>query len=277
MTKKILLTGASSGIGKSIAELLSANGFEVFATVRKEADKIALETINKNIKCFFADVTSEDDLKKIKEELLVQGIELSAIINNAGLAFTGIMEYANIDELREQFEVNTFAPLRVVKEFLPLMREGKIINISSVSSNMVYPFISPYCASKRAMDIFFQALDIELNNPKIKIVSVKPASIKTPIWEKSNKAALERFEKLPPNIKKKYETILNKLLKNSEKNTTQAIDVRVISNLVLKILKSKNPKTSYCVGLGSHIGAFINKLPIGFQCNITKLALKFMK
>ncbi len=277
MAEKILLTGASSGIGKSIAQLLAENGFEVLATVRKEEDKTALEALNPSIKTFFADVTSENDLKKIKEEFLVQGIELYGIINNAGLAFTGIMECANIDELKAQFEINTFAPLRIVKEFLPLMKEGKIINISSVSSNVVYPFISPYCASKRAMDIFFQALDIELGNPKIKIISIKPASVKTPIWEKSNTAALERFEKLPENIQAKYRPTLEKLLKNSAKNTTCAIEVEVISKLVLKILNSKSPKSSYCVGLGSHIGAIMHKLPIKLQSGLAKFALKLMK
>lgn len=277
MQKNILLTGASSGIGKAIAELLAQNEYKVFATVRKEDDKISIEKLHSNIHCFLVDVTSESDLQCLKSDIIAEADELFAIINNAGVAYTGIMECANIDELKEQFDINTFAPLRIVKEFLPMMNEGKIINMSSISSSVVYPFISPYCASKRSLDIFFQALDIEIDNPKIKIVSIKPATIKTPIWEKSHKAARERFEKLPLNIQEKYKPILEKLLARSEKSAENGLEVSKVTSLVLKILNTDNPKKSYPVGTTSHIAAIFGKLPVEWQVKIAKKAMHFYR
>ena len=146
MTKTILLTGASSGIGRATADLLSQNGFKIIATVRKEEDKTSLESINKNIKCLLLDVTNSEDIKHALSLVKEETDELYAIINNAGQAYTGIVEYANIEEIKQQFAINTLAPLEITKTFLPMIKHGKIINISSVSSNVVYQFISPYCA-----------------------------------------------------------------------------------------------------------------------------------
>lgn len=270
MTQKILLTGASSGIGENIALTLANNDYEVLATVRKKEDKERLENLNSNIKVYFADLTKEDDIKNLRKEIEKEHSQIDGIINNAGLAYTAILECAQIDELKSQFEINTFAPLVVIREFLPIMPKGKIINMSSVSSNVVYPFISPYCASKKSLDIFFQALELELDNPDIKIISIKPAVVKTPIWEKSYKSAFERFEKLPANIIEKYKSRLEKLLKKAENCIKFGLEAQDISNLVLKILNSKNPKHSYCIGFSSHFGAIINKLPISWQIKISK-------
>ena len=154
------------------------------------------------------------------------------------------------------------------------MDEGKIINISSVSSNVVYPFISPYCASKKALDIFFQALDIELNNPKIKIVSIKPSVVQTPIWQKSYMKAQQRFEKLPFNIREKYSKRFKKLLEKSEANIKHGLKPEEVAKLVLKILNSQKPKSSYCIGFGSYIGVFINKLSPELQIKIAKILSK---
>lgn len=273
MNKSILITGASSGIGKAIAEKAAQKSFHVFATVRKKEDKKNLEALHQNIECLFVDVTNEEDLKNAYSIIKEKTDNLKAVINNAGCAFTNVIEFANIDEIKEQFEVNTFAPLMVTKIFLPLIDEGKIINISSVSSNVVYPFISPYCASKKAMDIFFRALDIEMNNPKIKIVSIKPGVVKTPIWEKSLNAAKERFEKLPQKAKDKYTPKVTALLDNMQKGVSKGIDADDTAELVIKILNNKNPRMSYNIGLGAHLGEFLSKLPDGLQNFILKHTL----
>ena len=116
-----------------------------------------------------------------------------------------------------------------------------------------------------------------MDNPKIKIVSIKPATIKTPIWEKSHKAARERFEKLPLDIQEKYKPVLEKLLARSAKSADNGLDVSQVTSLVLKILKKKNPKSSYCVGITSHMSAVFNKLPVELQIKIAKMALHLCK
>ena len=277
MKKTVLLTGASSGIGRAIAETLAQHNFHIIATVRKEEDKKDLESLSQNIKCIFLDVTKSDEIQKALTLVKQETDELYAIINNAGQAYTGIVEYANIEEIKEQFAINTLGPIEITKTFLPMIKTGKIINISSVSSNVVYQFISPYCASKKALDIFFQALNLEMDNPNIKIVSIKPGIVKTPIWEKSLNAAYQRLNKLPDEAKNKYKQKLNILLEKVKKSIKYGKDPQDVANLVLKVLNKKNPKLSYNIGIGAYIGELLSKFSPDFQCFILKYGEKCIK
>lgn len=108
--------------------------------------------------------------------------KVDILINVAGNVVAGPVETLDTDRLRDQFEVNTFSHIEFMQALLPILDNGRIINISSMSSFGHFPFISPYCASKRALDIFFNAFAIE-NNRNIKVVSIKPGVIATPIWE----------------------------------------------------------------------------------------------
>lgn len=117
------------------------------------------------------------------------------MINVAGNVVAGPVETLDTDRLRDQFEVNTFSHIEFMQALLPILDNGRIINISSMSSFGHFPFISPYCASKRALDIFFNAFAIE-NNRNIKVVSIKPGVIATPIWEKSVKSNLDGIQNI---------------------------------------------------------------------------------
>ena len=202
----------------------------------------------------------KEDLVRVFKELEAENITLDAIINNAGAVVAQPIECINTDDLRYQFELNTIAPVAVVQTFLPLMKKGKIVNISSMASTGIFPYISPYCASKRAMDILFNSLSIELKNKNIKIISIKPGSIKTPIWDKSIAKNRSRLETLPEEFKEKYAKDMTFLAKNAEKNNYKALPVKKVSQTILKVLKSKNPKSSYCVGFDSVIACQICKL-----------------
>lgn len=117
------------------------------------------------------------------------------MINVAGNVVAGPVETLDTDRLRDQFEVNTFSHIEFMQALLPILDNGRIINISSMSSFGHFPFISPYCASKRALDIFFNAFAIE-NHRNIKVVSIKPGVIATPIWEKSVKSNLDGIQNI---------------------------------------------------------------------------------
>lgn len=266
--KKILLTGASSGIGKAIAQKLSNAGYKLICTVRKEEDKIALENLNKNIECVYLDVTKENEIKDLYNKLKSEDIELIGIINNAGYAVAGILEDGNIEKIKQQIEVNSFAPFRIATTMLPLMKKGKIINMSSVSSNFVYPFITPYCASKRLLDTLFQGLTLELPNKNIKIVSIKPSIIKTPLWEKSFKIAEDNFNECSEEIKQKYQPMIDKFLTYIKASVPKGLEAEAVANVVLKAMKAKNPKWSYNVGIGSQLGMFLGKLPTNIKAKI---------
>jgi len=274
MRGNVLITGASSGIGRHTSILLAENGFCVYAGVRTEKDFDSLKSEHKNIKPVFIDVLKKDDLTRVFDTFKKDNVTLNAIINNAGAVVAQPVECINIDDLKYQFELNTIAPVAVAQAFLPLMPKGKIINISSMASSGIFPYISPYCASKRAMDILFNALSIEIKNKDIKIVSVKPGSIKTPIWNKSIEKNRAQLEKLPEEIKQKYEKDMTFLAKNAEKNNYKAMPVERVSQAVLKILQTETPKSSYCVGFDSFAACQLCKLPQDFLNKIIKFQLK---
>ena len=155
---KVLITGASSGIGKETAILFANNNYKVFACVRKKSDKYKLEQIHKNIHGVYLDVTYSQGIEKAFWYIMKQTPKLDALINCAGLAVAGPMESLSVKRIKEQFEVNTFGTISVIQKFLPLMTEGKIIYISSMASSGIFPFLAPYCASKRATDILINSL-----------------------------------------------------------------------------------------------------------------------
>lgn len=266
--QKVLLTGASSGIGKAIALKLSNAGYKLICTVRKEEDKITLENLSENIECVYLDVTKENEVKDLYNKLKAEDVELIGIINNAGYAVAGILEDGNIEKIKQQIEVNSFAPFRIATTMLPLMKKGKIINMSSVSSNFVYPFITPYCASKRLLDTLFQGLTLELPNKNIKIVSIKPSIIKTPLWEKSFKIAEDNFNECSEEIKQKYQPMIDKFLTYIKAQVPKGLEAETVANVVLKAMKSKNPKWSYNVGIGAQLGMFLGKLPTNIKAKI---------
>ena len=266
--EKVLLTGASSGIGKAIALKLSNAGYKLICTVRKEEDKITLENLSENIECVYLDVTKENEVKDLYNKLKSEDVELIGIINNAGYAVAGILEDGNIEKIKQQIEVNSFAPFRIATTMLPLMKKGKIINMSSVSSNFVYPFITPYCASKRLLDTLFQGLTLELPNKNIKIVSIKPSIIKTPLWEKSFKIAEDNFNECSEEIKQKYQPMIDKFLTYIKAQVPKGLEAETVANVVLKAMKSKNPKWSYNVGIGAQLGMFLGKLPTNIKAKI---------
>ncbi len=261
MKNSILITGASSGIGKEIAKTLAEEGYNVFAGVRKKSDKFALEKLNKNIKGVYLDVTSQASIDKAYWYIMKYTDKISAIINNAGIAVAGPMEFLPVDKIKEQFNVNTFGAVAVTQKFLPLMNEGKIINTSSIASTGIFPFLSPYCASKRAMDILFNAMHLEFKKPDIKIVSIQPGNIKTPIWEKSVKSNFDVLQTLSSECIEKYSPEFRLLEKNAHKSNENGLHPTAVANLIVKILKMKNPKPCYTVGVDAFLVTLFAKLP----------------
>lgn len=263
MEKYVLITGASSGLGKETAQKLAQEGYKVFAGVRKQEDKESLEDLNPNITAVFLDVTNDDSVNNAFETISAATNSLYALVNNAGIALAGPVEYIPVDILKQQFDVNVFGAIRVAQKFLPLMKnhEAKIVNISSMASYGIFPFISPYCVSKRSLDMFFNSLLLECKMPDLKVVSIKPGTVRTPIWDKSLAVCEKNMEFLCEEGRKKYEKEFDFLIKNARKNNDEGLLPKDISNLVSKILKRKKPKLSYNVGKDSFAARMLSLLP----------------
>ena len=152
--KVIFITGASSGIGRDIVIRLAKEGYRVFAGIRRKSDKAELEQISSNITGVYIDVTNQSSIDKAFWFVMKNTNHIDALINNAGIVSAGPVECIYLSKIKEQFEVNTFGPVMVVQKFMPLLHNSKVINISSMAATGIFPYISMYCASKRALKLY---------------------------------------------------------------------------------------------------------------------------
>jgi len=188
--KSIVVTGASTGIGKSTAKVLLDHGFMVFGSVRKEADGAGLRAeFGENFSPLIFDVTDEDAIRAgaaSVADALGQNT-LAGLVNNAGIAVAGPLEHVPIEQFRYQIEVNVLGVFSVTQAFLPLLgtdrtrqgTPGRIVNISSVAGKMAAPFIGPYAASKHALEGMSASLRRELMIYGIDVVIIGPGAVAT--------------------------------------------------------------------------------------------------
>lgn len=268
MAKTYVITGATSGIGKAILEKLSSSGENfVFAGYRN--DKKLPAVIPVNVKYFYIDMTNKKSIIDACNSIKEQTNHIDTLINVAGSVVAGPIEKIDTDRLREQFDVNTFSHIELAQNLIDTLQNSKIINISSMSSFGNFPFISPYCASKRALDIFFNALELE-NHKNIKVVSVKPGVIATPIWEKSVNANLEYLENCDG-----YEKELDFVKNNALKNTQKGLPVSKVADLIVRIDDLKSPNSSYTIGNDAKFAQVLSLLPQWLINKIIKFGMKY--
>ena len=275
--KIILITGSSSGIGRETAIRLAKEGHKVFAGVRRKVDKQELEKLNPNITGVYIDITNPASIDKAFWFVLKNTKKLDVLINNAGIVIAGPIELLDVKKLKEQFDVNTFGAIAVTQKFMPLLKNGKVINISSMASHGIFPYISPYCASKRAMDILFNSFALE-NKDNIKVISIKPASIKTPIWNKSVKKAHENLSTINDAAVGKYYNEISYLERNALQNNKKGIEIYKVVDKILEVINKKNPKSTYNVGFKANLFDLFNKfLPDKVKNSIIKFNLNRIK
>ena len=162
-----------------------------------------------------------------------------------------------------------FSHIEVSQQLIDILQNGKIINISSMASYGLFPFISPYCASKRALDMFFNSFLIE-NKKNIKVISIKPGVISTPLWEKSIEENLKRTK-----LDSGYEKEMKYIIKNARDNEVKGLHVEKVVDIIIKADCAKNPKLSYNVGMDSVVAHLISKLPQSIVNKIIKFGIKY--
>lgn len=249
--KFLLITGASTGIGYEASRIFVKNGYHVFGSVRNEQDANRLKTdLGENFTPLLFDVTDQTGIDRavitVKEKIGVNG--LAGLINNAGIAIGGPIEYLGLEKFRNQFEVNYFGVIAVTKAFLPLLGgvancpfpPGRIVNISSVSGVISFPLLSPYCSSKFALEAFSHALRGEMLVYGIKVIIVGPGAIKTPIWNKNP----EPSDKILGSV---YGKALSKFYKRSMEAGERGLEADEFARKLFSIFESKNPKYRYSI------------------------------
>jgi hypothetical protein len=254
--KWVLITGASTGIGRATAEYLARHGFSVYGGIRKEKDFQELARLN-NITPINIDVTIEETIQNAFDYIKKQNTPLYALVNNAGIARAGPLMDLPIQELKEQFDVNLFGIHRVTKAFFPLLKEtkGRIVMMSSDSGFFATPFFGPYCASKFALEGYSDSLRREFLLCDMKVILIEAGRVTTPIWDKGKKL-LEREEK------SLFTTFAKKMGKDAiKKGKTAGLPPIEVAKIIYKALTIKNPKLRYLIAPSTFKYRLIKILP----------------
>ncbi len=246
MNKVVLITGGSSGIGKSIGEFLHHKGFIVYGTSRNP-EKI----INSIFPLLTLDVRNSKSIQSAIANVIASSGRLDILINNAGVGITGPLEEIPTDEIKNNFETNFFGPIEVMKSVLPQMRaqkSGLIINITSIAGYMGLPYRSVYSASKGALELITEALRMEVKSFGIQITNVAPGDFATNI-------AAGRFH--APLLKgSAYEVPYGNTLKMMNEHVDSGSNPNEMAEAIYAIIQNPNPKIHY------KVGAFLQKFSI---------------
>jgi len=195
--KSVVVTGASTGIGWAVAQVLTKRGFHVFGSVRKAADAERLKAaFGEAVTPLVFDVTDEAAVRKAARtvEAALDGRPLAGLVNNAGIAVAGPLLHLPIDEWRKQLEVNLTGVVIATQAFAPLVgarlpaagQPGRIVNIGSVGGRNANPFMAPYCATKFGLEGLSESLRRELLPFGVDVIVVAPGAVATPIWDKAD-------------------------------------------------------------------------------------------
>lgn len=261
MTKTYVITGSTSGIGLELIKILAKENI-VFAGYRDEKKVEKLSEISSNIFPFYVDYSKPETIINTVSYIKSKCEKIDTIINVAGCVVAGPCEKISVDEIRRQFNVNTFGHLELSQGLLDCLDGGRIINVSSMASYGIFPFVAPYCASKRALDMLFNSILMETKKD-IKIISIKPGVIATPLWNKSVDENLKY-----PERKDGFEKEMKYLIDNAKDNGKYGTDVQAVVKTILKADITNNPKLSYTVGFDAFIAHYFSLLP---QCIINKI------
>ncbi len=264
--KAVVITGASTGIGKACALDLDRRGFRVFAGVRKAADGEALrQESSERLQPVLVDVTDGSTiasaLAQVEAAIGDQG--LAGLVNNAGIAISGPMEFVPLDALRRQIDVNLIGQIAVTQAFMPLIRKatGRVLFVGSLGGHVSAPLQGPYCATKFALEAIADAMRQELAPWGIHVVLIKPGSIATPIWDRGVQHATDVFEAMEPGAVDLYRAQVELLKTAVVAIARRGIPAQRVADAVAHALTADLPQTRYLVGLDAKVGAFARFLP----------------
>ncbi|HET7416011.1 MAG TPA: SDR family oxidoreductase [Solirubrobacterales bacterium] len=260
--RSVLVTGASTGIGRTTALRLDATGWKVFAGVRREEDAASLRAEGSDrLVPVTLDVTEPDQIAAAAESIARETEGLDGLVNNAGIAVPGPLETVPLDDLRHQLEVNVIAYVAVTQAMLPEIRraKGRIVFLSSIGGRVAFPFAGPYHASKFATEAIGDVFRQELRPWGLKVAIVEPGSIDTPIWERGQRKA-EDVEAKAPKTNLLYGAALDKFRKLVEDMAERGIPPEKVATAIAHALESPRPKSRYLVGLDAKLQARIQPL-----------------
>lgn len=256
-TQAILVTGASSGIGKHLTVRLAERGHPVYPTVRKEADAEALSKI-KNITPLIMDVRNEEQVYAAFEKVSQAGRGLYGLVNNAGIGELGMLVTWTDEEMHDIFNVNVFGPHRVTNAFIHLLVEakGRVVNIGSQGGMLASRYYGPYIMTKHALEAYTAILHDELEAYGVYVSVVQPGGIVSSIGENMMAGTISHFQRAQPPFKEEAELVLQSFADESEPNPNEpesatnrkSSSPEIVWEAVRDALIAERPKMRYLVG-----------------------------
>jgi len=238
--KVTLVTGASSGIGREIAQLLAQRGARVFGTARNPRSASPVP----GVEIVRLDVTDDASVSEAIQVIVQKAGPIEVLVNNAGYGLTGALEETTLKEARDQFETNFFGVLRVTNAVLARMRQagyGRIVNISSVVGFIPAPFMGMYAASKHAVEGYTETLDHEVRQFGVRAVLVQPSYTKSNI-NQNEKAAQTNLEAYAVHRQRMHEVVANGVKHGDEP--------QLVAETVWRAVTARSPRLRYPVGQG---------------------------
>lgn len=262
----IVVTGASSGIGRACAEHLTARGFAVVAGVRRDEDgeRLRSAAVHGMLEPVALDVTDPPSVAAAAEHVArrtgVRG--LAGLVNNAGVAISGPLEFMALDDLRRQLEVNLVGQVAVIQALLGPLRaaRGRIVNMGSVGGRTPPPFAGAYAASKAALRAVSESLRRELAPWGIWVATVQPGAITTPIWEKGAAGARTVVDQLPEPGRELYGDALSGADELATRMSAMGLEPARVARVVESALTARRPRRDYLVGRDARAQVALDRL-----------------
>jgi NAD(P)-dependent dehydrogenase (short-subunit alcohol dehydrogenase family) len=260
----VLVTGTGKGIGTAVTERLVELGYTVYAGVRQQADADRWRTHSERVRPVLLDVTDATSIATATDVIrnTLRPQSLIGVVNNAGIAVAGPLEFLPIPELRRQLEVNVIGQIAVTQAVLPMLREsrGRVINIGSIAGRSALPLTGAYAASKFAMEALTDSLRVELMPWGINVSIIEPGVIATPIWDTSLQHADEILQKLPRTAIDYYGELIAAVRRRAKRGVG-GLPPRVVADAVVHALTAKRPRTRYLIGKDARTRALFQRLP----------------
>jgi NAD(P)-dependent dehydrogenase (short-subunit alcohol dehydrogenase family) len=260
----VVISGSSTGIGRACALALDRQGLDVFAGVRRDEDGEALRaSASDRLEPLRLDITDPDSIaaaaRRVREA--TDG-RLAGLVNNAGIVVPGPVEGVALDALRHQLEVNVIGQVAVTQAFLPMVRaaRGRVVLMSSIGGRISVPHLSPYHASKHALEAIGDSLRQEMRQFGVEVAIVEPGSVATPFWEKGRAAAPSARAAMDPELLELYGEELDRVEAASEKIGARGVAPERVADAVVHAITSTRPRTRYLVGTDARIQAALRKL-----------------
>jgi NAD(P)-dependent dehydrogenase (short-subunit alcohol dehydrogenase family) len=264
VTKNVLVTGASTGIGRATATYLARRDYTVFAGVRKDADAKALTDELSAIVPVMLDVTDQVQIAGAVETIgdAVGERGLHGLVNNAGVALGGPLEYLPVDVWRTQLEVNVIGQVAVTQAFLPLIRRatGRIVFIGSIGGRVASPMMGPYNASKFALEGISESLRHELAPSGIEVSLIEPGAVKSDIWDKGRSQADDMEQRFPAEALERYREHIAGVRALIEQQDRTGIPGERVARVIERALIDPKPRPRYLVGTDAKVGGALARV-----------------